>query len=105
MALTAIERKVLKAARESIRAKRHEFVCHAIEFAQVPDVPQEKLRLAKARLCSYVSNSIGGFSTLGIWIAHWNRGHWKSAIYERNARIAWITWMLGEKVKFDPNGV
>ena len=105
MALTAIEREVLKVARESIRTKKYEFVCHAIEFAQVPDAPLGELILAKNRLCAYVRESLRGFCTLGIWIAHRNRWRCKSERYERNARIAWITWMLGGKVKFDPEGV
>jgi hypothetical protein len=105
MALTAIEREVLKVARESIRENHYDFVCHAIEFAEVPDAPLDDLNLAKNRLRNYVLDSLGSFSTLGVWIARRNRGRWKSETYVRNARIAWITWMLGEKVNFDPKEV
>lgn len=101
MALTAIERSVLIAAREVIRTEKENFVCHAISKAFVPLTKQRDITKAKDRLCAYVRSQLGGNSTLNLWMAK-RTGRWMNDYdLERKTRIAWITWMLGEPVELD----
>lgn len=101
MALTVIERKVLEAARQSIRNGDEKYVCYAIDRARVTTYAPQKLKDAKFRLRNYISRSLDGRGTLGYWLAKEYRGEFMSYDLQRKARIAWITWMLGEPVEVD----
>ncbi len=96
--LNAIEREILEAARKSIQNGNHRYVCYAIRDATIVDATRKELAPAKDRLTEYVETSLGIFSTLGTWLA--SRGHGTSRSdyndFLREARIAWISWMLGE---------
>jgi hypothetical protein len=102
MALTVTERKVLIDARDLIRTRAQTFVCHAIEAAYVESANPDTLMKAKERLRKYIRFSLEpGCTTLGSWIAKQNKGRWMSDALGRKARIAWITWMLGEEIVVD----
>ncbi len=104
MALNAVERKVLEHARRAIRVGKQSYVCHAIRDAYVEDANKVQLRTAKKRLRSYIEQSLEGRTTLGSWLAlktgarvNGYRDLMDHGL-QRAARVAWITWMLGEEI-------
>jgi hypothetical protein len=101
MALTAIERRILECARAYIQSGAQDYVCYAIDKAYVTGAPYTKVVAAKHRLIGYVQKSIRGHSTLASWASVRNGGRWMSIDVQRKARVAWITWMLGEESKLD----
>lgn len=103
MALTALERKILESARQEVRARKQKFICYAIKAARIYGEPAQEVRAARLRLTKYVMDCLGDYhSTLGSWLADRSDGRWMDDDLQREARIAWITWMLGEKVEFTP---
>jgi hypothetical protein len=101
MALSIVERKVLEAARLSIKNQKERYICYAIDRANPPYYDMEKLKEAKRRLMAYVMSSLEGSATLAVWAAERNGKRWLSFDLQREARIAWITWMLDEQVVVD----
>jgi hypothetical protein len=102
MALTVIERKVLEVARQTIRNSDEKYICYAIDKARVKTYDPQKLVAAKVRLRNYISKSLNGWGTLGYWLAkNHNQGQFMTNELQRKARIAWITWMLGEPIEVD----
>jgi hypothetical protein len=98
--LSELERKLLNLARSAIRAGREKFVCYAIDNARISErvATYHELWEAKNRLRQYISRSLNYRGTLGNWLAAKNRNSWMDSELQRKARIAWITWMLGEEV-------
>jgi hypothetical protein len=101
MALTAIERKVLECARKALKDVKETYICHAIERANLEGVKRADLRCAKDRLRGYVMRRLGDNATLSGWQADKYGGRWMREHVTRKARIAWITWMLGEENQID----
>lgn len=106
MALNSIERKILENVRRSIKAGNETYICNGIGKYRVRVDNLQELRDAKNRLYRYIERRLDGSGTLGQWVA---RKHKKFAIMnmelQRKARVAWITWMLGEEVKISQKDV
>lgn len=104
MALTVIERKLLEFARDRIREGKDTYICYAIDKSIVRTKnasDKQAVREAKYRLRAYVHDKIKGFATLGSYMADQYDTQYMSSELQREARVAWITWMLGEKVQVD----
>jgi len=111
MALTTIERKILESARRMIRSRNEDYICYAINLVRVPGADFSEVQSAKVRLKKYVMRKLNGKSNLGDWLANkvgafsgnrWNT-KWMNLTLQRHARVAWITWMLGEEIKVSAN--
>jgi hypothetical protein len=100
MALTDIERRILETARDAIRSGRNTYVCVAIDKAVIPR-KYDQVRSAKGRLRRYVERSLAGHLTLDGWLSANKRTSWRTKARKRKARIAWISWMLGEDFNLD----
>jgi hypothetical protein len=100
MALTDIERRILETARDDIRSGRNTYVCFAIDKAVIPR-KYDQVRSAKGRLIRYVERSLAGHLTLDGWLSANKRTSWRTKARKRKARIAWISWMLGEDFNLD----
>jgi hypothetical protein len=102
MALTSVERKVLESARNSIKSHSESYICYAIQYSRVPGEDPIVVREAKERLRDYVSKKLGDHGTLGSWLVHKRVGERTFFMMDkglqRHARLAWLAWMLGEKV-------
>jgi hypothetical protein len=92
MALSDLERKILVKARALIRDGHSTYVCYAIDKSVGNSLEE---RYAKERLRLYVMKQLGEFATLDGWLSK-RDGRWPSETKVRAARIAWITWMMGE---------
>src|ERR1700756_2172544 len=103
MALNQVERKILERARELIRDRGYKYVCYAINDIQLQEVPKAEVISAKYRLKKYIERKLGEHPTLGSWAAQKHSGRWMNEDLQREARIAWITWMLDEKITLDKN--
>jgi hypothetical protein len=100
MALNAIERKILESARRLIKARKQSHICYAIDSAIVRGSNLQEVREAKSRLKNYIHRRLDGYATLGYWLARKRRhdGLFMDNRLQREARVAWIAWMLGEPV-------
>lgn len=101
MALTEIERKVLKSVRQALVSFRVSYICHGIQVAKVRGVKAYELDAAKRKLRCYVMRRLGDHATLGSWLAARNYERWMPDYLMRKARIAWIDWMLDKDFKLD----
>jgi hypothetical protein len=101
MALTVIERKILEAARLLIQDSKQMFICYAIDMVPMPKGRRQEYSEAKIRLRNYISSKLKGHGTLGNYLLKTYRRGYMSVDLQRKARIAWITWMLGEPVEVD----
>lgn len=75
----------------------HKYICYAIDKAYATTYDIQKLRDAKQRLIGYVNGSLEGSGTLGSWLME-RSGLFMPYELQKEARIAWLTWMLGEEV-------
>jgi hypothetical protein len=103
MALNDIERKILESVRRSIQAKNQTYICYAIDRARVRWNNRQDVYDAKNRLKNYIHRKLEGNGTLGYWLAlkHRHDMLFMDKGLQREARIAWITWMLGEEILVD----
>jgi hypothetical protein len=102
MALSELERAVLRKAQDALRLKKAVFVCYAIDYACVPGSNPDDLRKAKKRLTRYVMKRLSGRATVAQWFFR-KYERWLDNDIQRKVRIAWISWMLGEEPVFDGN--
>jgi hypothetical protein len=101
MALTAIEREILKVARDKIINGQDAYICHAINKTRFISGNQHEVWCARQRLRAYIMKKLNGYSSLGMYLSNKYRQEELPYDLQREARIAWITWMLGEKFEFD----
>lgn len=102
MTLNVLERKILESAREMVRNGRESHICYAIDKATVPTYDSHRRISAKIRLRNYISKMLEGRGTLGFYLMKkYRQEKFPADSLLREARVAWITWMLGEEVVLD----
>ena len=100
--LSNVEKQLLKGARRALYDGTRTTVCGAIRAATADSSHCNEVYRARTRLLEYVTVSIDCWPTLGHWL---QKRDGKLRLNEerlRVARIAWITWMLGELDTDDP---
>lgn len=104
MALSTVERRILIAARNRLKEHQNFFICGAIDKVRISRACREEVADAKERLKKYIMARLEGQSTLSGWLNVGTQfGDGVSSFLIREARIAWLTWMLGEEPEFDEN--
>ena len=99
--LSKVEQEILKFARVFLQTGARRTVCGAIRAATAESSHFNEVCRARTRLLEYVAISLDCWPSLGHWL------HNRDGVLRldeerlRIARIAWITWMLGE---LDENG-
>lgn len=99
MALSLVERKLLSHAAHALQEEQVHYICDAINDAHVPGEDEADVQHAKFRLCHFIQTQLFPSATLGGWIVSQSpRGQHYVPTSEalREARIAWVKWMLGE---------
>lgn len=103
MALSTLERELLIAARAHIKSRQCRYICLALRHAAYFDfhgVPT--VYIASERLRTYIMTALGldasGWPIVGL--EAWCRVHNHRLVSpekQREARLAWIDWMLEEE--------
>lgn len=102
MALSTVERRILIAARNRLKEHKNTYICTAIEAVRIARACREEVAAAKTRLRRYIVARLEGYSSLNGWLNEGAEiGEGVGGFLAREARIAWITWMLGEEPEFD----
>jgi hypothetical protein len=99
MALSLVERKLLRRALHALQEEQEHYICDAINGAHVPAEDETSVQNAKIRLCDFIQTHLFPSATLGGWIVHQSprgRHYVPTAEALREARIAWVKWMLEE---------
>lgn len=102
--MTPIERRLLVEARELIRSRQQLFICCAIDDTHFNDEVEVLVSEAKRNLSSFILSALSGWGSLGIWLEckYPNfRKHPDKFNLQREARILWLTWLLGEECEED----
>lgn len=104
MALSKIERALLKNARTLIATQQERYICLALATAAMSAgyrlisagrrAEAEETHAAGERLRHYIANALDGYSSLDAWYVTHSLPSTAAAL--RAARLAWIDWMLGE---------
>jgi len=98
MALTAVERMVLSAARKRIARNKNYYVCNAL-IGAVHDLAKQNIDayVSSRRLRDYIINQLGGTGTLENWCRANGWPNLAETEYGmRKIRVQWINWMLGD---------
>lgn len=98
MALNKIERRLLEEVRESLIARKYFYICYAIAgVKRIPGVKQDDLESAKNRLIGYILEKLSPHVSLTGWLHDMAGGYCELSFdFQREARLAWVAWMLGE---------
>lgn len=99
MALNAIEKQLLRKAREFVCCGRRRGICWALNDASnYFSSDDERYNDACERLGLYIMDQLHPSLYLNSWLANNGFVHIASDINAmRRARIAWIDWMLGKE--------
>ncbi len=85
--------KLLKKARSYIRKNEQDFICFALDKADI-QCNANHVDNAYWELRSYIYNSLGDWASLDGWRRH--RGMMTG---HRKARLQWIDWMIASLVE------